>query len=198
MKRIFLLFLTSLFFVPLIAASKDTPILAQKPALSRTHVVFAYAGDLWKVSRDGGAAQRLTSGPGVETNPVFSPDGSLIAFTGEYDGNVDVFVVPAEGGEPRRLTWHPSPDIALGWTPEGKEVLFTSGRTAYSRFSELFTVGLEGGFPKRLPLPMGYEGSFSSDGKRIAYVPLRRAFSAWKRYRGGLATLIWIADLSDS
>ena len=198
MKRIFLLFLASLFFVPLIAASKDTPILAQKPALSRTHVVFAYAGDLWKVSRDGGAAQRLTSGPGVETNPVFSPDGSLITFTGEYDGNVDVFVVPAEGGEPRRLTWHPSPDIALGWTPEGKEVLFTSGRTAYSRFSELFTVGLEGGFPKRLPLPMGYEGSFSSDGKRIAYVPLRRAFSAWKRYRGGLATLIWIADLSDS
>ena len=198
MKRIFLLFLTSLFFVPLIAASKDTPILAQKPALSRTHVVFAYAGDLWKVSRDGGAAQRLTSGPGVETNPVFSPDGSLITFTGEYDGNVDVFVVPAEGGEPRRLTWHPSPDIALGWTPEGKEVLFTSGRTAYSRFSELFTVGVEGGFPKRLPLPMGYEGSFSSDGKRIAYVPLRRAFSAWKRYRGGLATLIWIADLSDS
>jgi tricorn protease len=198
MKRIFWLFLTVFIIVPLIATSKDTPILAQKPALSGTHVVFVYAGDLWRVSREGGAAQRLTSGPGVETNPVFSPDGSSIVFTGEYDGNVDVFVVPAEGGEPRRLTWHPSPDIALGWTPEGKEVLFTSGRTAYSRFSELFTVGVEGGFPKRLPLPMGYEGSFSSDGKHIAYVPLRRAFSAWKRYRGGLATAIWIADLSDS
>jgi tricorn protease len=198
MKRIFWLFLTVLIIVPLIAASEDTTILAQKPTLSRTHVVFVYAGDLWKVSRQGGAAQRLTSGPGVETNPIFSPDGSSIAFTGEYDGNVDVFVMPAEGGEPRRLTWHPSPDIVLGWTPEGKEILFTSGRTAYSRFNELFTVGVEGGFPKRLPLPMGYEGSFSSDGKHIAYVPLRRAFSAWKRYRGGLATAIWIADLSDS
>src|SRR4030042_4415134 len=198
MKRISWLFLTVLIIFPLIAASEDKPILAQRPALSRTHVVFVYAGDLWKVSREGGAAQRLTSGPGVETNPVFSPDGSLIVFTGEYDGNVDVFVVPAEGGEPRRLTWHPSPDTALGWTPDGKEILFASGRTAYSRFSELFLVSGEGGFPKRLPLPMGYEGSFSSDGKRIAYVPLRRAFTAWKRSRGGTATPIWIAGLSDS
>jgi len=198
MRRIFLIFLTSLIIGPLIAASKDTPILAQKPALNRTHVVFVYAGDLWKVPREGGAAQRITSGPGVETNPIFSPDGSLIAFTGEYDGNVDVFVMPAEGGEPRRLTWHPAPDIVLGWTPDGAQILFTSGRTAYSRFNELFTVGVEGGFPNRLPLPMGYEGSFSSDGKRIAYVPLRRAFTAWKRYRGGTATPIWVADLSDS
>src|SRR4030042_1883122 len=198
MKRISWLFLTVLIIFPLIAASEETTILAQKPTLSRTHVVFVYAGDLWKVSREGGAAQRLPSGPGVETNPIFSPDGSSIAFTGEYDGNVDVFVMPGEGGEPRRLTWHPSPDIVLGWTPEGKEILFTSGRTAYSRFNELFTVGVEGGFPKRLPLPMGYEGSFSSDGKHIAYVPLRRAFSAWKRYRGGTATPIWIADLSNS
>jgi tricorn protease len=191
-----------LFFVGILllatAASEAKPILAQKPALNRTHVVFVYGGDLWKVSRDGGAAQRLTSGPGAETNPVFSPDGSQIAFTGEYDGNVDVFVMPAEGGEPRRLTWHPAADVALGWTPDGLEILFTSGRTAYSRFNELFTIGVNGGFPKRLPLPMGYEGSFSSDGKRIAYVPLRRAFNVWKRYRGGTATPIWIADLSDS
>jgi tricorn protease len=180
------------------AISEAGPILAQKPALNRTHVVFVCAGDLWKVSRDGGAAQRLTSGPGVESNPVFSPDGSLIAFTGEYDGNVDVFVIPAEGGEPRRLTCHPAADLALAWTPDGKKILFTSGRTAYSRFNELFTVGVKGGFPERLPLPMGYEGSFSPDGKRIAYVPLRRVFNAWKRYRGGTATPVWIADLSDS
>ena len=130
MKHIIFLLLTGAIFVSLTAPAESKPILAQKPALNRTHVVFAYAGDLWKVSREGGAAQRLTSGPGVETNPVFSPDGSSIAFTGEYDGNVDVFVMPAEGGEPRRLTWHPSPDIALGWTPQGKEILFTSGRTA--------------------------------------------------------------------
>ncbi len=198
MKRIFFFFLAALIIVPLPASSRNAPILAQKPALNRTHVVFAYAGDLWRVARGGGAAQRLTAGPGVETNPVFSPDGSLIAFTGEYDGNVDVFVMPAEGGEPRRLTWHPASDIALGWTPDGKAILFTSSRTAYSRFSELFTIGVDGGLPKRLPLPMGYEGSFSSDGKHIAYVPLRRAFNVWKRYRGGTATPIWIADLSDS
>ena len=198
MKRSFRLFLIGWIFISLTAAAEARPILAQKPALNRTHIIFVYAGDLWKVSREGGAAQRLTSGPGIETNPVFSPDGSMIAFTGEYDGNVDVFVMPAEGGEPRRLTWHPYPDTALGWTPGGKEILFTSGRTAYSRFNELFTVSAEGVFPNRLPLPMGYEGSFSSDGKRIAYVPLRRAFNAWKRYRGGTATPIWIADLADS
>ncbi len=174
------------------------PILAQKPALGASHIVFVYAGDLWEVPRDGGAARRLTTGPGMETNPVFSPDGAWIAFTGEYDGNVDVFIMPAEGGQPRRLTWHPAADIVLGWTPDGKAVLFTSGRTAYSRFSELFTVSVEGGLPERLPLPMGYEGSFSPDGKRIAYVPLRRAFNVWKRYRGGTATPIWVGNLADS
>jgi tricorn protease len=198
MRRISYCLLAASMLVLLAAPSRAVPILAQKPALSETQIVFVYAGDLWKVSRNGGAAERLTSGPGVETNPVFSPDGTLIAFTGEYDGNVDVYVMPAEGGEPRRLTWHPAADIALAWTPDGKRILFTSGRTAYSRFSELFTVGVKGGFPEKLPLPMGYEGSFSPDGKRIAYVPLRRAFNVWKRYRGGTATPIWIADLSDS
>jgi tricorn protease len=198
MYRFLMFILAVLLSGPLPALSGDTPLLAQRPALSGTHVVFFFAGDLWRVSREGGAAQRLTVGPGVETNPVFSPDGSLIAFTGEYDGNVDVFVIPAEGGEPRRLTWHPSSDVVLGWMPNGREIFFTSRRTAFSRFSELFTVSLEGGLPKKLPLPMGFEGSFSPDGRRIAYVPLARAFNVWKRYRGGLATPIWIADLADS
>jgi tricorn protease len=198
MYRIFMLILVVFLSGPLPALPGDTPLLAQRPALSRTHVVFFFAGDLWRVSRKGGAAQRLTVGPGVETSPLFSPDGSSIAFTGEYDGNVDVFVIPAEGGEPRRLTWHPSSDVVLGWTPDGREILFTSRRSAFSRFSELFTVSLDGGLPKKLPLPMGFEGSFSPDGKSIAYVPLSRAFRVWKRYRGGLATPIWIADLVDS
>jgi len=198
MYRIFMLALIVLLSGPLPALSADTLLLAQTPALNRTHIVFFFAGDLWRVSREGGAAQRLTVSPGVETSPVFSPDGSSIAFTGEYDGNVDVFVIPAEGGEPRRLTWHPSSDVVLGWTPDGREILFTSRRTAFSRFSELFTVSLDGGLPKKLPLPMGFEGSFSPDGKSIAYVPLSRAFRVWKRYRGGLATPIWIADLDDS
>jgi len=193
-----MLILIVLLAVPLPGLSGSTLLLAQKPALSRTQVVFVFAGDLWRVSREGRAAQRLTTSTGVETNPVFSPDGSSIAFTGEYDGNVDVYVIPATGGVPRRLTWHPFPDNVLGWTPDGKEILFTSNRTAYSWFSELFTVSLEGGFPNKLPLPMGFEGSYSPDGRHIAYVPLARAFRVWKRYRGGLATPIWIMDLTDS
>jgi len=183
---------------PAKTADSDGPFLLQKPALSQTRIVFVFAGDLWSVPREGGKAERLTSSPGFETNPLFSPDGSEIAFTGEYDGNVDVFVIPAAGGVPRRLTWHPAADTALGWTPDGKRVLFTSGRNAYSRFSELYTVGLDGGLEEKLPLPMGFEAAFSPDGKCIAYVPLSRAFTAWKRYRGGRATPVWIANLADS
>jgi tricorn protease len=171
-------------------------LLLQKPALSRTQIVFVYAGDLWTVPRDGGDAKRLTSGAGIETNPAFSPDGSQIAFTGEYDGNVDVFVIPAEGGVPKRLTWHPAADITLGWTPDGKRILFSSTRTSYSRLRELFTVGLEGGMAEKVDLPMGFEGAFSPDGTQLAYVPISRAFTAWKRYRGGQATPIWIATLA--
>jgi tricorn protease len=179
-------------------ADLKAPFLLQKPTLSQTRIVFVFADDLWTVPREGGEAARLTSSPGLETNPVFSPDGSLVAFTGEYDGNVDVFTVPAAGGVPRRLTWHPAVDTALGWTPDGKRVLFTSNRNAYSRFSELFTAGLDGGLEEKLPLPMGFEAAFSPDGKRLAYVPLGRAFTAWKRYRGGRATPVWIANLADS
>jgi tricorn protease len=183
-SRISVLILIMLFTIPLAAESADAPILAQRPTLSRTHVVFVFAGDMWSVPREGGTAQRLTTSPGFESNPVFSPDGSLIAFTGEYDGNVDVYVIPAEGGEPKRLTWHPSGDVVLGWTPDGQEVLFTSMRTSFSRFAELFTVNLKGELPKKLPLPMGYEGSFSTDGSHIAYVPLRRAFKCLEEIQG--------------
>src|SRR5262249_7651416 len=119
-------------------AADEAPLLLQKPTVSRTHIVFAYAGDLWRVPRAGGAAMRLTSGTGYETNPIFSPDGTQVAFTGEYDGNVDVFVMPATGGVPKRLTWHPAPDTVLGWTSDGKRIMFSSPRTAYSRFSEMF------------------------------------------------------------
>jgi tricorn protease len=189
------------------SAAGDKPLLLQKPTISKTEVAFAFAGDLWVVSREGGEARRLTSGVGIETDPIFSPDGSQVAFTGEYDGNLDVYVIPTAGGEPRRLTYHPSADIALGWTPDGKNVLFASGRTSYSRFTKLFTVPVEGGgLPTELPLPMGVQGAISPDGTRIAYVPFSNrihtgatgAYIAWKHYRGGKAAPIWIADLSDS
>jgi len=185
-----------LFVSAVCLAQSNSLLLLQKPALSRTQIVFVYAGDLWTVPRDGGDAKRLTSGAGIETNPAFSPDGSQIAFTGEYDGNVDVFVIPAEGGVPKRLTWHPAADITLGWTPDGKRILFSSTRTSYSRLRELFTVGLEGGMAEKVDLPMGFEGAYSPDGTQLAYVPISRAFTAWKRYRGGQATPIWIATLA--
>ena len=106
------------------------PLLLQSPTLSKTQIAFAYGGDIWVVSREGGTAQRLVTGMNRLTGPIFSPDGSLIAYTGEYDGNVDVYVVSASGGDPRRLTYHPGPDVAVAWTPDGKNVLFNSAVTA--------------------------------------------------------------------
>ena len=181
-----------------LAAAADEPLLLQKPTLSKTHIVFAYAGDLWSVPREGGDAVRLTSGAGTETDPSFSPDGKLIAFTGEYDGNVDVFVVPAAGGVPKRLTWHPASDRVLGWTPDSKRIVFSSPRTSYSRFNQMFTVPAEGGVEEKLPFPSGYEASISPDGQSIAYEPIGKAFTMWKKYRGGQTTRIWLARLSDS
>jgi tricorn protease len=180
------------------ARAQTPPVLAQQPTLSATQVVFVFAGDLWSVPRAGGESRRLTTGAGVESNPMFSPDGNWIAFTGQYDGNVDVFVMPAQGGVPKRLTWHPDADTVLGWARDGKKVLFSSTRTSYSRFREMFLVSLDGGLEEKLPLPMGFEAAFSPSGDRLAYVPLSRAFNAWKRYRGGQATPIWIASLSNS
>ena len=176
----------------------EQPLLMQHPTLNATHIVFSYAGDLWSVPREGGDAIRLTTAPGVEDNPIFSPDGTRIAFRGEYDGNVDVFLIPAQGGVPKRLTYHPAPDTPVAWSPDGKSVLFRSSRNSYSRFDRLFTMAVDGGFPVEVPLPMAEEGAYSPDGARLAYLPLAPAFQSWKRYRGGRTTPIWIATLSDS
>ncbi|MFY9621512.1 MAG: PDZ domain-containing protein [Pyrinomonadaceae bacterium] len=192
---IFALVLSSTSFV----WAQSNPLLMRTPTLNKTHIVFSYAGDLWTVGRDGGEASRLTTGVGREFSPLFSPDGQWIAFTGEYDGNVDIYVMPAAGGVPRRLTYHPGGDQLSGWTPDGKSVLFVSGRQAESgRTGQLFTMAIDGVNPTLVPLPMAYEGSYSPDGARIAYVPLPRSFQAWKRYRGGTATPVYIANLSDS
>ncbi len=193
----YLAVLVALSFSPLLADSSG-PLLLQKPTLSKTQIAFVYAGDLWIVSRDGGDARRLTSGPGLETAPIFSPDGSSIAFTGEYDGNVDLYSIPATGGVPKRLTWHPAPDLVLGWSPDGKRIVFASNRDSHGPFPQLFSIAADGSFPEKLPLPWGFEAAYSPDGTRLAYVPMRRAFTAWKHYRGGDTTPIWLASLSDS
>jgi tricorn protease len=191
---------------PLLGASPDAPprLLLRKPTVSATQIAFSYGGDLWIAGRNGGEATRLTAGVGIETAPFFSPDGSLIAFTGEYEGNEDVYVVPAQGGPPRRLTTHPGSDQVAGWTRDGTRILFRSARNSYSRFNRLFTVSLDGGLPDELPLPMAEEGSYSPDGTRIAYVPYTNFresttfYRGLKHYRGGTASPIWIADLADS
>ncbi|MGI8991861.1 MAG: S41 family peptidase [Bryobacteraceae bacterium] len=193
MKSIFTALLPLLAF-----ADATTPLMLQKPTVSKTQIVFSYAGDLWRVPRDGGEPIRLTAGAGLETNPIFSPDGERIAFEGEYDGNFDVYVIPAAGGEPKRLTWHPAEDRPVGWTRDGKAILFRSARDSYSRFSRLYTVPADGGFPSPVDLPMAEYGSFSPDGTQLAYMPIAPAFESWKRYRGGRTTPIWIAKLSDA
>lgn len=177
---------------------ENSPLLLRQPTVSATQIVFVYGGDLWSVPREGGVAQRLTAANGAASRPVFSPDGSAIAFTGTYDGNADVYVIPANGGTPRRLTYHPAADFVIGWTPDGKQILFASTRSSSSWYTKLFTISREGGFPTELPLPIGAEGSYSADGKELAYVPLNHAFEIWKRYRGGRTSPIWIAKLSDS
>ncbi len=176
----------------------ERPLLLQNPTVSRTQIVFSYAGDLWSVDRAGGDASRLTTGTGIESDPRFSPDGQWIAFTGEYDGNTDVYVIAARGGVPKRLTYHPGADQAVGWTPDGRKVLFSSTRKSYSNFARLFTVGMDDGFPSELPLPMAVRGSLSPDGARLAYQPLSQWQPDWKHYHGGQTSPIWLANLADS
>src|SRR5713101_517997 len=175
---------------------RDTRMLSE-PAVSSTKIAFIYAGDLWTADLDGGNVRRITSDVGVESSPSFSPDGKWIAFSAQYEGNTDVYVVSAEGGVPKRLTWHPGADIAQGFTPDGKSVLFTSPRAVFSgRFTQLFTVPVEGGPEERLPIPNANRAAFSPDGKRIAYNPLPQQFLQWKRYRGGAVSRIWIYDIA--
>ena len=179
------------------AAPEGQTHLLRYADVSKDNVVFAYAGDLWIAPRAGGAAKRLTSYTGDELFPKFSPDGKWIAFTGEYDGNPDVYVVAADGGEPRRLTFHPSNDIVLGWTPDGKNIQFRSDRVSAPpvRYARLFLVSPEGGMPQMLQVPRASLTSFSPDGTKIAYLETSQEFRTWKRYRGGWSLPIGIYDL---
>ncbi len=178
--------------------AQDTKTLFREPVMSRDHIVFAYAGDLWRVDRSGGRAVRLTSGIGEESHPFISPDGQWVAFTGDYDGNTDVFVMPILGGSPKRLTWHPAGSLAVGWTPDGK-VMFASTRNSYANFLRLFTIDpIDGVMPEEIPLPSAERGTMNAAGTHIAYEPLVQWQQAFKRYQGGQQDKIWIARLSDS
>jgi len=204
-SRFLYLLLTAavLLSLQLVAAAQgvdinDTRLLAQ-PAISKTHIAFIYASDLWVADLDGGNVRRLTADEGVEANPAFSPDGSLIAFTAQYDGNFDVYTVPVTGGLPTRLTWHPGADVVQGFTPDGSAVMFTSARAVFTgRYTQLFTVPVKGGVEEPLKLPNAYEATYSPDGSRLAYNPIAPAFNQWKHYRGGLNSTIWLYNFGDN
>ena len=186
----------AVLLVSTVLAAEPTRLLRQ-PDIDAAHVVFCYAGDVWVASRDGGDARRITSFPGVESDPFFSPDGAQVAFSGAYDGNTDVYVVPIAGGEPRRLTWHPGEDAVRGWTTDGAAVIFASGRTsAPIAFPRLWSVPLAGGAPSPLPVPRAWRGSLSPEGKRLAYQMIEPWETEWRNYRGGQAGPIRVIDLA--
>lgn len=170
--------------------------LMQYPDVSDTHITFTYGDDVWIVSKSGGTANRLSSPTGAESFPRFSPDGKMIAYTANYNGNYDVYVININGGIPKRLTYHGMNDRVLGWTPDGKSVLFASSReSGRQRYNQFYTISLDGGSPKKLSVPYGEYASFSSDGNKIAYTDRSRVSRNWKRYRGGTAPDILVFDL---
>jgi len=179
-----------------LSAQAETRFL-QQPDIGEDRLVFVYAGDIWIADRDGTNARRLTSDPAQESHPHLSPDGTHVAFTAEYNGNSDVYLIPVNGGSAERLTYHPGADILRGFTSEG-ELLFMSGRGVNQRRGErLFTVSPEGGLPESLVLPQAFDGAYSPQGDRIAYQlfrPANSGASGWKRHRGGTTPPIWIFD----
>jgi tricorn protease len=175
----------------------DTRMLGQ-PALSRSHLAFVYAGDIWISDPDGRNVRRLTSDSGLETSPTFSPDGTLVAFSGQYDGNTDVYIVAAAGGTPTRLTWHPGADTVQGFTADGSAVLFTSARAVFTQnYTQLFTVPIKGGLETALPIPNAFRATYAPTGSFIAYNPISPAHVQWKHYRGGTVSTISIYRTSD-
>ncbi|MCP3928050.1 MAG: peptidase S41 [Bacteroidetes bacterium] len=186
--------LMAISFMP--AQAQVNARMFQYPDVSSTHITFTYAGDIWLVPKTGGTANKLSSPSGTESFPRFSTDGSKIAFTGNYDGNSDIYVLPTMGGSPKRVTHHGMSDRLLDWYPGENALLFSSSReSGRQRYNQFYKVGTEGGLPVKLPVAYGEFGQISPDGKSIAYTPKSRSFRTWKRYRGGTAADIWIFNL---
>jgi tricorn protease len=165
------------------------------PTICGDHIVMVHGGDLWSVPLAGGAARPVVARPGARSNPACAPDARSVAFSEESGGNIDVYVVATRGGEPRRLTWHPSEDRVLGWSPDGSRILFTSDAQSEHFRPRLMAVAARGGHPELFPMQKAFHGTFSPDARRVAYTPIRDAFTLWKRYRGGQTTPIWLVDL---
>jgi tricorn protease len=178
-----------------VGAQVDARML-RSPDVSATQISFIYAGDIWVVPKEGGTARNLSSPPGEEISPRFSPDGSKIAYTAMYDGNPEIYVIPAMGGSPKRITYHPMRERVVDWYADGRHLLIASSReSGRQRYSQFYRISAEGGLAEKLPVPYGEFGSLSPDSKELAYTPERGAALNWKRYRGGFASDIWIFNL---
>lgn len=186
-------------------AQDDEARLMRFPTIYGDQLVFSYGGDLYSVSDEGGTARKITTHKGYESFPKFSPDGSTIAFTGQYDGNTEVFTIPSNGGEPTRLTYTATlsrdkisdrmgpNNIVMAWTPDGKEIVFRSRKASFNSFvGKLYSISVNGGLSKQLPLPRGGFCSYAPDGEKFAYNRVFREFRTWKYYKGGMADDIWV------
>ena len=191
-----------------VKAEKDVRLL-RFPDINSQLIAFVYAGDIWTVDAEGGNARRLTSHKGLELFPKISPDGKWIAFSGQYSGSRQVYVMPADGGTPRQLTWYNDvgmmpprggfDHVTLDWTPDSKHIIFRANRTPYGqRNGKYFKVSLEGGLEEPLPIPEGGFGVLSPDAAKMCYAPISREFRTWKRYKGGRAADLWIYDLKEN
>ncbi len=190
--------LIALLFTCISSYAQINARLFRYPDVSENKITFTYAGDIWIVNKNGGLANKISSPSGEETWPKFSPDGSKIAFTANYDGNEDVYLIPVSGGIPARLTYHNAYDRVLGWHPDGTRVLFSSSReSGRQRFSQFYTISEKGGIATKLPVPYGEFGSFSANGEKFVYTDKSRVFRTWKRYRGGMAPDMVLFNLQD-
>ena len=178
------------------AAAAGGGYILHYPDVSGDSVVFVCGQDIWSAPVSGGAAARLTVNDGQELFPKFSPDGKLIAFTGDYDGNADVYVMDRNGGNIKRLTFHPGAEIVVGWNPVKNKIIFNSQMHSFNRFDRLFMISPDGSGLEELPLPEASYGSFSPDGGKIAYNQVSLETRTWKRYKGGLAQPLYIYDFA--
>jgi len=202
--------LTLLLFISLItlqAFAIDDARMMRFPDINGNLITFVYAGDIWTVDAAGGNARRVTSHPGLELFPKISPDGRWIAFSAEYSGSRQIWVMPAEGGAARQLTYYNSvgempprggyDHVVLDWSPDSRRILFRANRTSFGdRNGRYFTVNLEGGLEEPLPIVNGGFATFSPDGRHLCFTPVDREFRTWKRYKGGRATELWNYDLA--
>ncbi len=196
MKNNFLLISLSLLLVQ-VSDAQISARMFRTPDVSQTQIVFSYGGDIWIVDKEGGTASKLSSPSGNEGFPRFSPDGLKVAFSGNYDGNVDIYVIPALGGVPTRVTYHGMGDRLIDWYPTGDKLLYSSSReSGKQRFSQFYNVSSSGGVSEKLPLAYGEYGSLSPDAKQIAFTERSVVNDTWKRYRGGMNGNIWMFDLT--